>query len=134
MATNAEDVYKFPSFNGMRDCLDLTAEFPIGASGAVVTATTDVDDPGITLVRSSQGVYAGTMPASPAGSTSGKQGRVRFGPSLQSSTITTCQVTTYSATAGTFTLKTWNTAGTPVDPANGDIIVLFISIQFRPVP
>lgn len=133
MASNAEDVYKWPSYNAMRECLDLTAEFPIQGGGVVNTSTTDVDDPGITLVRTGTGTYSGTFPASPAGATTGKQGRARIGPSLQSSTLTTAAVTAINPTAGTFTLKTWNTAGTPADPASGDVIVLFFSIQMRPV-
>jgi len=136
MATVAEDIYKFPDANAMRDCVEASAEFVItGGAGAI--GTTDADDVGITLARTGAGTYNGTFPACPAGSTAGIQGRARiipyvaFSPAL---TVVDAVITARSVTAGTFTVKTLNAAGAATDGAAADIIGVKLILQYRPVP
>lgn len=137
MSSTAEDTYKFPDFTMMQHAVHGTAEWTISGAGGVV-GTTDTDDPGITaLVRTGAGIYTGTFPAVPAGSASGVQGRGRITPYIAKSaalTVVDAVITARSLTAGTFTLKTLNAAGSATDPADTDIIGCLFDLQFKPVP
>jgi hypothetical protein len=90
----------------------------IGATGAPTLS--GASSSGFGISRNSTGSYALTFPALPSGITS----YVRAGVALSAATtVAQVVVTAYSATGGTATLITaLNTAGTPVDPANGDVL------------
>ena len=90
---------------------------PVGATGAPGTNT---GLPGFVFTRSSAGVYTATCPPG--------VDCVIF-PFVRKSaaiTVVDCLVIAQSATAGTFSFDTLNAAGTPTDPATGDIIAFFI--------
>jgi hypothetical protein len=98
-----------------------TADFPIGASGAVGAI---VGDPGISLVKADTGVYTLTYPPAL---------RVKLFPSIKVSAATTVTEiigTACDATAGTATLQT-SKAGTATEPASGNILSVLIIAETR---
>jgi hypothetical protein len=96
------------------------ADIPIGAAGAVGTIDGDT---GITAVNAGTGLFTLGFPPCL---------KVRLNAFLKSAaaTVTEAIVTAASATAGTATLRT-SKAGTAVNPANGDVITLYVFGQTR---
>lgn len=101
------------------DIIERRASVAIGASGAATVTGT-----GITCVKNTTGVYDVTFPAMAA--TSGVPFTLRVWI-VQSAAVTVANavIKAVSFTAGTAQFTTsLNTAGTPVEPASGDILAI----------
>jgi len=98
----------------------------IGASGAPTVSQNGGGTGPITLTRTGAGTYTGTFPIMAASTTS--IAYVEVGVALSAAiTVAKAVVTAFSPTAGTFGFTvSLNTAGTAVDPANGD--ALFVRV------
>lgn len=97
------------------------AHVAIGASGAATVSTVaDAAGGTITCVKNTTGVYDVTFPVLAAVATSVPSIRADI---LQSAatTVAKCYPKAFAPTSGTAQIITFlNTAGTPVEPANGD--------------
>ena len=121
MALTAGDYDAFP-VNSLGPWKVLTtADFPIGASGAVGTI---VGDPGISLVKADTGVYTLTYPPAL---------RVKIFPAIKVSaagTVTEIIGTAAAPTSGTATLQT-SKAGVATEPASGNILSVLLVSETR---
>jgi len=99
----------------------------IGASGAAtVTQTTDASGGTITCVKNTTGIYDITFPVLAAVATSIPTIRVWVVLST-ATTVSQAFCKAFSPTAGTAQAVTaLNAAGTPVEPASGDILAIEI--------
>lgn len=97
----------------------------IGASGAAtVSTTTDAAGGVVTFVKNTTGVYDVTFPVLAAVGTSVPTIRAWVMTSA-ATTVAGTFVKAFAPTSGTAQVITYlNTAGTPVEPANGDVIGL----------
>lgn len=97
----------------------------IGASGAAtVTQVADAAGGTITCVKNTTGIYDVTFPIQAAVATSVPI--LKVGVMLSAAaTVAGSYIKAYSPTAGTAQIVTYlNTAGTPVEPANGDLLFI----------
>lgn len=109
------------------DRVTAEAYVDIGASGAATLA----GDPSIlTCVKNTTGVYDVTFDPFPAQATS------RFLPQVwitksATPTVAATRIIAFNPTAGTMQFATYlNTAGTPVEPANGDQLAIRLTGGF----
>lgn len=99
----------------------------IGASGAAtVSTTTDAAGGVVTCVKNATGIYDITFPVLAAVGTSVPTIRAWVMTSA-AATVAGTYVKAFAPTSGTAQIVTYlNTAGTPVEPANGDVLGLEI--------
>lgn len=113
------DVAKTQIRTGTVNTIQRRAYVAIGASGAPTVTTSD----GITVTRSSAGVYTGTCPVTTAVSATNQPTLRIWVVQSAAITVSQCTITAFAPQSGTFGFTSaLNTAGTAVDPANGDIL------------
>lgn len=103
------------------DWVDMFCKVPIGATGAVGTL---VKDAPIDVTRDSAGTYSLTLPKS-------ADVDVRVAIMSAAGTVVTANPTACDGNAGTCTFVTRNAAGTATDPANGDVLRIFVKSRTR---
>ena len=97
----------------------------IGASGAATVTTSD----GITCVKNTTGVYDVTYAISTAVSAT-NQPSVRAWVYSPATTVANAYVKAFTPASGTCQIVTFlNTAGTPVEPASGDVLWIEIALS-----
>lgn len=119
------DVMRSNVRSSVPNTLSRRAYIAIGASGAAtVTQVTDAAGGTITCVKNATGIYDITFPICDALATSVPI--LRFGVQLSAAaTVAGAYVKAYAPLSGTAQVVTYlNTAGTPVEPANGDLLFL----------
>lgn len=109
--------------SSVRDVVTFRESISIGATGATF-ASGNSDDPGITIARTSQGLYALTYPK-------GKRVWIQITLVSPLATVVTAIVVAQSATAGTATFNTLagTNAAAVTDPASGDVVQLTITVE-----
>ena len=117
MTAVAADIADYPFKAARREGSFISMLVPIGATGAV--GTLDVDDPGMSISRASQGVYNVVFPTCPAGRI-----HVSIVKSAARTIISAFGASTPSFTAGTWQFHCVDAAGAATDPANGDILLV----------
>lgn len=107
--------------------ITLLAYVAIGASGAATVYQNGGSAAGpITCVKNTTGTYDVTYPVMAASTTSLAHCKVRVVLSA-AATVAGSYVKAFAPTSGTAQIITYlNTAGTPVEPANGDAFVIEI--------
>lgn len=122
------DVLRSQARTTVQNTLVRRAYVAIGASGAAtVTQVADAAGGTITCVKNATGIYDVTFPALAAIATSVPI--LKVGVMLSAAaTVAGSYIKAFSPTAGTAQIVTYlNTAGTPVEPANGDLLFIEIS-------
>jgi hypothetical protein len=118
MAINIGDLGQYP-LRARRDSVLARALIDIGATGAPTVS----GDQGITITRTGVGTYTGTFPPCPTDTVALPTLDIRVQKSA-AATVAQCLITALSMTAGTCSFQVYlNTAGTPVEAANGDRLV-----------
>ena len=109
--------------SSVRDVVTFRESISIGTTGATF-ASGNSDDPGITIARTSQGLYALTYPK-------GKRVWIQITLVSPLATVVTAIVVAQSATAGTATFNTLagTNAAAVTDPASGDVVQLTITVE-----
>lgn len=120
MAVSATDTRaSFAKGKTCSEWVEMYVSVTIGATGAV--GATVIDAP-ITVTRASAGTYTLTYPY-------GYDAVVSPQVVSPASTINGANCTAVSGSAGTATVVTRNAAGAATDPANGDILQIWISVK-----
>jgi hypothetical protein len=118
MAINVGDLGQYP-IRARRDSVLARALIDIGATGAPTVS----GDQGIAITRTGVGTYTGTFPACPTDTLSLPTLDIRVQKSA-AVTVAGVVITALSMTLGTVSFQVYlNTAGTPVEAANGDRLV-----------
>jgi hypothetical protein len=120
MPTAVGDYGRYPASTGKQSTVRRKARVDIGASGAATVNANS--DPGFTCVKNTTGVYDVTFPKCPAAGNPTIRAYVQLSAA---STVSQANFIAVDFQAGTGQFKSaLNTAGTGVEPASGDIIVI----------
>lgn len=123
MTTTADAIPGYPLRHARRDILHMEFTQTIGASGAV--GALDKDDPAVTVTKEGgTGTYSMTYPKA-------AKGRLFWSLISPAATVKTAWITAFDPTAGTATLVTGNGGGTATNPADGDKIQFFLTLDSR---
>jgi hypothetical protein len=108
----------------VRDVVTFRESISIGSTGAPTFASGNSDDPGVTIARTSTGLYALTYPK-------GKRVWIQITLVSPARTVVGAIVVAQDATAGTATFNTLagTNAAAVTDPASGDVVQLTITVE-----
>ena len=109
-----------------RDRVELEMRIQIGAAGAVVSPLQFQDDPNMSATHGTAGVYALTFPPGADGN-----GQLDVTVVSAAGTIKGFWCTAFAPNSGTASITCSNGAGTATDPANGDVIMVALTLSQR---
>jgi hypothetical protein len=126
MSTVVGETQNYAMKAAHRDRIELEMRIAIGAAGAVVSPLQFQDDPNMTVVHGSAGVYALTFP--PGADANGQLDVTIVSPA---GTVKGFWCTAFAPNSGTASITCSNGAGVATDPANGDVIMVALTLSGR---
>lgn len=126
MSNCAGEVLNYNMKAGHRDRIELEMRIAIGAAGAVVSPLQFQDDAAMSAVHGSAGVYALTFPPGADGN-----GQLDVTTVSPAGTVKGYWVTAFAPNSGTASITISNGAGVATDPANGDVVMVTLTLSMR---
>jgi hypothetical protein len=126
MATVAGETLYYNFKAAHRDRVELEMRAQIGAAGSVLLPLQFQDDPNMSVALGATGVYALTFPPGADGN-----GQLDVTVVSPAGTVKGFWCTAFAPNSGTASITTSNGAGVATNPANGDVIMITITLSMR---
>ncbi len=125
MSNVAGEVQYYDFKAGHRDRIELEMRALIGGAGAVSSLQFQ-DDPNMSVTHGATGVYTLTFPPGADGN-----GQLDVSVVSAAGTVRGAWTSAFAPNSGTASITTVNAAGTATDPANGDVIMITLTLSTR---
>lgn len=124
MSTTAGDIPVYDMRAARPDRAEVEFSIPIVAAGAVGAVLNYQDDPNITVTHGTAGVYSLTFPPS-----ADIRGTIDCTLVSAAGTVKGFYWSAFAPNAGTAQITTTNAAGAATDPANGDSLIIALTLS-----